>query len=443
MGVNRYIRRPGTEAPAAAAPAPTKPRPAAAPRDLTPIKAEIRRRVLDEQLADPQFAELVKSKPDRAKHELSDVVMRLMDEYALGVEDRKLVVTYIIDNIFGFGPLEDLLRDETITEILVSGPKRVFIEQKGKLRPTNIVFEDNSHLDQIVQVILRPLNRPANESNPLVNGRLPDGSRVNVVMPPLAIDGISINIRKFSKDKLGVKELVEMGAMTQDIADWCSRAVEGRMNVLVSGGTGSGKTTLLNILSSFIPDNQHVITIEDAAELQLRHPFIKRLEARPANLSGQGEVSIRDLVKNALRMRPDRIVVGECRGEEAFDMMTAMNTGHDGSLSTIHANSPYDTISRLETMVLMAKELPIPAIRKQIASAINLIVQTSRLSDGSRKVIEVAEITGIDDKGEVKIDTIFKFERTGQDENGKFIGEYKRYKDPADCEERIRLELGH
>ena len=336
MGVNRYIRRPGAEAPAA----PPKPRPAAAPRDLTPIKAEIRRRVLDEQLADPQFAELVKEKPERAKRELAEVVDRLMDEYALGVEDRKLVVSYIIDNIFGFGPLEDLLRDETITEILVSGPKRVFIEQKGKLRPTNIVFEDNSHLDQIVQVILRPLNRPANESNPLVNGRLPDGSRVNVVMPPLAIDGISINIRKFSQDKLGVKELVAMGAMTQECADWCSRAVEGRMNVLVSGGTGSGKTTLLNILSSFIPDNQHVITIEDAAELQLRHPFIKRLEARPANLSGQGEVSIRDLVKNALRMRPDRIVVGECRGEEAFDMMTAMNTGHDGSLSTIHANNP-------------------------------------------------------------------------------------------------------
>ncbi|MFY9615222.1 MAG: CpaF family protein, partial [Candidatus Dormiibacterota bacterium] len=415
----------------------------AAPRDLTPIKAEIRRRVLDEQLADPQFAELVKTKPERAKRELSEVVMRLMDEYALGVEDRKTVVGYITDNIFGFGPLEDLLRDETITEIIVSGPKRVFIEQKGKLRPTNIVFEDNSHLDQIVQVILRPLNRPANESNPLVNGRLPDGSRVNVVMPPLAIDGISVNIRKFSKDKLGVTQLVEMGALTQDLANWCSRAVEGRMNVLVSGGTGSGKTTLLNILSSFIPDDQHVITIEDAAELQLRHPFIKRLEARPANLSGQGEVSIRDLVKNALRMRPDRIVVGECRGEEAFDMMTAMNTGHDGSLSTIHANSPYDTISRLETMVLMAKELPIPAIRKQIASAINLIVQTSRLSDGTRKVIEVAEITGIDDRGEVMLDTIFQFKRTGQNAEGKFVGEFTRVKDPADCEEKIRLELGH
>ncbi|MGB2940161.1 MAG: CpaF family protein [Candidatus Dormiibacterota bacterium] len=440
MGVNRYIRRPGAEAPAAA---PAKPRAAAAPRDLTPIKAEIRRRVLDEQLADPQFAELVKTKPERAKRELSEVVMRLMDEYALGVEDRKTVVGYITDNIFGFGPLEDLLRDETITEIIVSGPKRVFIEQKGKLRPTNIVFEDNSHLDQIVQVILRPLNRPANESNPLVNGRLPDGSRVNVVMPPLAIDGISVNIRKFSKDKLGVTQLVEMGALTQDLADWCSRAVEGRMNVLVSGGTGSGKTTLLNILSSFIPDDQHVITIEDAAELQLRHPFIKRLEARPANLSGQGEVSIRDLVKNALRMRPDRIVVGECRGEEAFDMMTAMNTGHDGSLSTIHANSPYDTISRLETMVLMAKELPIPAIRKQIASAINLIVQTSRLSDGTRKVIEVAEITGIDDRGEVMLDTIFQFKRTGQNAEGKFVGEFTRVKDPADCEEKIRLELGH
>jgi len=216
----------------------------------------------------------------------------------------------------------------------------------------------------------------------------------------------------------------------------------GVLLALVAGGTSSGKTTLLNILSGFIPDEERVITIEDAAELQLRHPFIKRLEARPANLSGQGEVSIRDLVKNALRMRPDRIVVGECRGEEAFDMLTAMNTGHDGSLSTVHANNPEDTISRLETMILMAKELPISAIRKQISSAVNLIVQTMRLSDGSRRVIEVAELCGIDDKGEVRVETIFRFERTGQDENGKFTGAYVRVKDPAACEEKIRLEIG-
>ncbi|MFN2462395.1 MAG: CpaF family protein [Candidatus Dormibacteria bacterium] len=439
MGVNRYLRKESpTGAPAAPVVAPLR----AAPRDLTPIKAELRRRVLDEQLGDPAFAELVKTKPERAKKELAVVVERLMNDYALGVEDRATVLQYITDNIFGFGPLDDLLRDEAVTEIIVSGPKRVFIEKRGKLERTDVVFEDNIHLDQIVQVILRPLNRPANESNPLVNGRLPDGSRVNVVMPPLAIDGISINIRKFSQDKLGVEQLVNMGAMTQDMADWLARAVKARMNILVSGGTGSGKTTLLNILSSFIPDHQHVITIEDAAELQLRHPFIKRLEARPANLSGQGEVSIRDLVKNALRMRPDRIVVGECRGEEAFDMLTAMNTGHDGSLSTVHANNPEDTISRLETMILMAKELPVSAIRKQISSAVNLIVQTMRLSDGSRRVIEVAELCGIDEKGEVRVETIFEFKRTGQDENGRFTGEYVRVKDPADCEEKIRLEIG-
>ena len=418
-------------------------RPPPLPRDLTPIKGEIRRRVLDEQLNDPLFAELVKEKPERAKKELATVVERLMNDYSLGVEDRDNVLQYITDNIFGFGPLDDLLRDEAVTEIIVSGPKRVFIEKRGRLERTNVVFEDNTHLDQIVQVILRPLNRPANESNPLVNGRLPDGSRVNVVMPPLAIDGISINIRKFSQDKLGVKQLVSMGAMTQDMADWLARAVKARMNILVSGGTGSGKTTLLNILSSFIPDHQHVITIEDAAELQLRHPFIKRLEARPANLSGQGEVSIRDLVKNALRMRPDRIVVGECRGEEAFDMLTAMNTGHDGSLSTVHANNPEDTISRLETMILMAKELPIPAIRKQISSAVNLIVQTMRLSDGSRRVIEVAELMGIDREGEVIVDTIFEFRRTGVGPDGKFTGDFVRVKDPAACEEKIRLELGN
>ena len=440
MGVNKYLRK-SDPADAAVAPvvAPVRP---VTPRDLTPIKAEIRRRVLDEQLGDPAFAELVKTKPERAKKELAVVVQRLMNDYALGVEDRENVLQYITDNIFGFGPLDDLLRDEEVTEIIVSGPKRVFIEKKGRLERTNVVFEDNTHLDQIVQVILRPLNRPANESNPLVNGRLPDGSRVNVVMPPLAIDGISINIRKFSQDKLGVEQLVNMGAMTQDMADWLARAVKARMNILVSGGTGSGKTTLLNILSSFIPDHQHVITIEDAAELQLRHPFIKRLEARPANLSGQGEVSIRDLVKNALRMRPDRIVVGECRGEEAFDMLTAMNTGHDGSLSTVHANNPEDTISRLETMILKAKELPVSAIRKQISSAVNLIVQTMRLSDGSRRVVEVAELCGIDDRGEVRVETIFKFQRTGQDETGKFTGEYVRVKDPADCEAKIALEIG-
>ncbi|HEV3232209.1 MAG TPA: CpaF family protein [Candidatus Dormibacteraeota bacterium] len=439
MGVNRYIRRPGATPPAEEAP---KPRAPVAARDLTPIKAEIRSRVLDEQLADPAFAELVKAKPERAKRDLAVVVERLMDEYSLGVEDRKSVLGYIIDNIFGFGPLEDLLRDESITEIIVSGPRRVFVEQKGKLRPVPIVFEDNAHLDQIVQVILRPLNRPANESNPIVNGRLPDGSRVNVVMPPLAIDGISLNIRKFGKEKLTVEQLVEMGAMTREMADWLSRAVRARLNVLVSGGTGSGKTTLLNILSTFIPEHQHIVTIEDAAELQLRHPFIKRLEARPANLAGQGEVSIRDLVKNALRMRPDRIVVGECRGEEAFDMLTAMNTGHDGSLSTVHANSPLDTISRLETMILMAKELPIPAIRKQIASAVNLIVQTMRLSDGSRRVIEVAEVLGVGRDGEVIVDPIFRFERTGMGADGRFTGEYVRLKNPAACEERVRLELG-
>jgi len=440
MGVNKYLRK-GVPADTATAPivAPLRP---ATPRDLTPIKAEIRRRVLDEQLADPAFAEMVKTRPERAKKELALVVQRLMNDYALGVEDRATVLQYVTDNIFGFGPLDELLRDEAVTEIIVSGPKRVFIEKKGKLERTNVVFEDNAHLDQIVQVILRPLNRPANESNPLVNGRLPDGSRVNVVMPPLAIDGISINIRKFSQDKLGVEQLVNMGAMTQDMADWLARAVKARMNILVSGGTGSGKTTLLNILSSFIPENQHVITIEDAAELQLRHPFIKRLEARPANLSGQGEVSIRDLVKNALRMRPDRIVVGECRGEEAFDMLTAMNTGHDGSLSTVHANNPEDTISRLETMILMAKELPVSAIRKQISSAVNLIVQTMRLSDGSRRVIEVAELCGIDGKGEVRVETIFEFKRTGQDAAGKFTGEYVRVKDPADCEAKIALEIG-
>jgi len=444
MGINKYIRG-EVEAPAAvkAPPAAASKAPAAR-RDLTPAKGEIRRRVLAERLSDATFAALLQAQPERARRELADLINTLMDEYSLSVEERRDVLTYVLDNIFGFGPLEALLRDASVTEIVVSGPSRVFVEREGRMMPADMVFEDNAHLEQIVQVILRPLNRSANESNPIVNGRLPDGSRVNVVMPPLAIDGISLNIRKFSKDKLGVEQLVAMGALTQDMADWLSDAVRARLNVLVSGGTGSGKTTLLNILSSFIPENQHIVTIEDAAELQLRHPFIKRLEARPANVAGQGEVSIRDLVKNALRMRPDRIVVGECRGEEAFDMLTAMNTGHDGSLSTVHANSPEDVISRLETMVLMARELPIPAIRRQISSAVDLVVQTARLSDGSRRVVEIAEIDGMDSlTGEVKLSTIFQFRRTGVDGGGKFTGVFERLKEPAGVDERIALELGH
>jgi pilus assembly protein CpaF len=421
---------PGDTQAIAAVPAPTGK--AGASGSLTPIKASIRRQVISEQLQRPQFARLIEEDPAAARQQLTAIIERLMDEHAIGAGDRPGVLAYVLDNIFGFGPIEPLLHDAGVTEIIISGPSRVFVERGGQMSPTDIVFEDDNHLNQIVQVILRPLNRPANESNPIVNGRLPDGSRVNVVMPPLAIDGISVNIRKFSRDKWGASDLVAKGALSEEMATFLSRAVRARMNILVSGGTGSGKTTLLNILSSFIPEDQHVVTIEDAAELQLRHPFIKRLEARPPNLAGQGEVSIRDLVRNALRMRPDRIVVGEVRGDEAIDMLTAMNTGHDGSLSTVHANTARDVISRLETMVLQAKPLPLPAIRKQIASAVQLIVQTQRMADGSRKVIDIAEITGVDANDDVLVESLYAFRADAQMSAGRVTGEFvKAKRDPA------------
>lgn len=329
----------------------------------------------------------------------------------------------VMNELVGFGPIEPLLHDPTITEVMVNGPDHVFIEQKGRVFETDIRFDDNAHVYRVIDRIIRPLGRRVDRKWPMVDARLPDGSRVNVIIPPAAIDGPTITIRKFSQKKLVVDDLIKFGTLTQNMAEFLRVCVLSRLNIIVAGGTGSGKTTLLNVLSNFIPDHERIVTIEDSAELQLAKPHVVRLEARPPDPDGTGRVTIRDLVINSLRMRPERIVIGECRGAEALDMLQAMNTGHDGSLTTLHANTPRDTISRLETMCLMAGiDFPIKVIREQIASAIDLIVQQARLRDGSRKIVQITEVQGME--GDIVVmQDIFRFIEQGVDANEKVIGE--------------------
>lgn len=338
-------------------------------------------------------------------------------------EERRRLIREVEDNVLGLGPLEALLADTSISEIMVNGPDTVYVEQKGRLTLSPVTFADEAHLRQVIDRIVSKVGRRIDESSPLVDARLMDGSRVNAIIPPLAVNGSTLTIRKFSRDALGVNDLISFGTLTPDMADLLRACVQAHLNILVSGGTGTGKTTLLNVLSSFIPANERIITIEDAVELQLQQEHLVRLESRPPNVEGRGEVTIRDLVKNSLRMRPDRIVIGECRGAEALDMLQAMNTGHDGSLSTIHANAPRDAISRLETLVLMAgMDLPLRAIREQISSAVDLIVQISRLRDGTRRVVAVTEVHGMEGQT-VTLQDIFLFDYSaGLDANGKFLG---------------------
>jgi pilus assembly protein CpaF len=329
----------------------------------------------------------------------------------------------VIDDLLGFGPLQPLLDDPEITEVMVNGCNKVYIERKGKLIKTNIIFENDDEVLRIIEKIIMPLGRRIDADSPTVDARLPDGSRVNAVIQPVAIDGPSITIRKFQKDKLSIKELIELGSITKNMADFMRACVISRLNIIISGGTGSGKTTLLNVLSSFIPEEERIVTIEDAAELMLQQEHVVRMETKTPNADGKGAVSIRDLVRNSLRMRPDRIVVGEVRGGEALDMLQAMNTGHDGSLTTLHANSTRDAISRLETLVLMAGiDLPVRVIREQIAAAIDLIVQVSRMKDGTRKVTSITEVNGME--GDTVVMTeIFKFQQTGMSPDGRILGE--------------------
>lgn len=335
--------------------------------------------------------------------------------------ERQSFYDMIVADILGFGPLEPLLTDESISEIMVNGPFQIYVERGGKLVLSDVTFQDNAHVLRIIERILAPLGRRVDESSPMVDARLPDGSRVNAIIPPLAIDGPGITIRKFSKKPLTIEDLIKFGSFTEEFAKFIEACVISHLNIIVSGGTGSGKTTLLNVLSSFIPDTDRIVTIEDSAELQLRQQHVVRLETRPANIEGKGAIHIRELVMNSLRMRPDRLVIGECRGGEALDMLQAMNTGHDGSLSTAHSNSPRDTLTRLETMVLMAgMDLPLRAIRQQVASAVDMIVHIERLRDGSRRIVYCTEVLGMEGET-ILMQDIFHFVEEGM-EDGKVIG---------------------
>ena len=364
-----------------------------------------------------------------AEPEIRSVIQQLLDRenqrVPLSLFDRENVVQDVLHEVFGLGPLELLLQDPTISDILVNRSSQVFIEREGRIEETDVVFRDDKHLMQIIERIVSAVGRRIDESTPMVDARLQDGSRVNVIIPPLALDGPAMSIRRFRTDRLGADDLVDRESLTRPMLDFLRGTVKARLNIIVSGGTGAGKTTLLNILSSFISGNERVVTIEDAAELKLRQRHVVRLETRPPNIEGKGAVRQRQLVINALRMRPDRIVVGEVRGEEALDMLQAMNTGHDGSLTTIHANSPRDSLYRLDTMVAMANlNIPEKAIRQQIASAVNIVVQINRMSDGTRKVTSISELTGME-QDVITMQEIFGFKKTGIGENGTVIGAFR------------------
>lgn len=364
---------------------------------------------------------------DSLRREIRLVIEHLCDTEnpLLNRSERERLIEEILDETFGFGPLELLLKDQDIADIMINGPKHVFVEKNGRIERSNVVFRDNQHLLQILDRIVSKVGRRVDETSPLVDARLPDGSRLNAVIPPLALDGPSLTIRKFGSNPLGLEDLLRFGAFTPEVAMLLEGAIKARINTIISGGTGSGKTTLLNTLSSFIQSDHRVITIEDAAELQLQQEHILRLETRPPNIEGRGAITATDLVKNALRMRPDRIIIGECRGGESLDMLQAMNTGHEGSLTTIHANSPRDAVSRLETMITMGGvELPLKALRQQFASAVDLIIQVNRLQGGPRKVTHVTEVLNME-QDTVIMQDIFLFIQDGIDADGRAYGHFE------------------
>ena len=392
------------------------------------LKLAIHRRIVDE-MSDQEQQFLASNTHTRAEVEelISSYCQRVLDDNPMNVPrgERARIVADICDEILGLGPIEPLLKDESITEVMINGPKKIFVERKGKLQLTNVQFHDDAHLMTIIERIVSPLGRRVDEASPLVDARLADGSRVNAIVPPLSLIGPCVTIRKFTKNPLSIDNLVGFGTLSEEMAEFLEACVKARLNIMVSGGTGSGKTTTLNVLSSFIPDRERIVTIEDAAELRLQQQHVVTLESRPANLEGKGAITIRDLVRNALRMRPDRIIVGEVRSGEALDMLQAMNTGHDGSLTTGHANSPRDILSRLATMVMMAgMDLPVRAIREQIASALDLIIQQSRIQDGSRKITYITEVQKMEGDT-IVLQDLFTYVQTGINESGKSVGYYE------------------
>ncbi|MFT5797276.1 MAG: pilus assembly protein CpaF [Candidatus Azotimanducaceae bacterium] len=401
------------------------------------LKLELHRVLLDSL----NLAALEHATEADLRQEIQSITSEFLEEKAiiLNREDRQTLNKELYDEVTGLGPLETLLQDDTVNDILVNGPQQIFVERDGKLQLTDIKFKDERHLMRIIDKIVSAVGRRVDESNPYVDARLKDGSRFNAMVPPVAVDGSLVSIRKFKKDKLGIDDLVDFGAFTEEMAAYLQAAVATRLNIIVSGGTGSGKTTTLNALSSFIDNDERILTIEDTAELQLQQTHVGRMESRPPNVEGKGEVSPRDCLKNALRMRPDRIIVGETRGEEVIDMLQAMNTGHDGSMTTIHANSARDGVSRLENMIAMAGiEMPLKAVRSQISSAVNLIVQASRLQDGSRRMTSITEITGME--GDViSMQEIFRYQRVGLTPENKIIGHFTATGVRSHYAERFRM----
>ncbi|MCX4146816.1 MULTISPECIES: CpaF family protein [Paraburkholderia] len=386
------------------------------------LKREIHQCVLERV----ELERLARMPTEQVRHEIGALVTRILEEEKAPANDleRRQLVIDVYDEMFGFGPLESLLRDPTISDILVNTYKHTYVERKGRLELTDVTFYDDTHLMKVIEKIVSRVGRRIDESSPMVDARLPDGSRVNAIIPPSAVDGPLLSIRRFAVNPLQVSDLVQLQSLTPPMAEVLEALARAKVNILVSGGTGSGKTTLLNVLSGFIPDDERIVTIEDAAELQMRQQHVLRLETRPPNIEGRGEITQRTLVRNALRMRPDRIILGEVRGAEALDMLNAMNTGHEGSLATIHANTPRDALTRLENMInLGGLSLPTKTMRQQVSSAISVVIQAARLTDGKRKIVSIQEITGMEDDI-INMQEIFTFKRTGMDENGNVRGRF-------------------
>jgi len=430
----QLLRRPNPTKPAAPSPVDKERK---RKERLSEIKIDLHRSLLDNL----NLAALDTATEADLRAEIAAIASEVLQErgIVLNRDDRTTLTQELYDEVKGLGPLETLLKDDTVNDILVNGPHQIFVERNGKLELSDVTFKDEKHLLRIIDKIVSAVGRRVDESNPYVDARLADGSRFNAMVPPIAVDGSLVSIRKFKKDKLGIDDLVNFGAFSEEMAAYLQAAVATRLNIIVSGGTGSGKTTTLNALSSFIDNAERILTIEDTAELQLQQTHVGRMESRPPNVEGKGEVSPRDCLKNALRMRPDRIIVGETRGEEVIDMLQAMNTGHDGSMTTIHANNARDAISRLENMVAMAGiEMPLKAVRSQIASAVHLMVQASRLQDGSRRMTSITEITGME--GDViSMQEVFRFQRTGLTADNKIIGHFTGTGVRSNFTERFRL----